>query len=37
MTREPTRLVAMQVVALAGGVGAGKFLRGLVRVIPPRT
>ena len=25
----------MDVVALAGGVGAGKFLRGLVRVIPP--
>ena len=24
----------MKVVALAGGVGAGKFLRGLVRVIP---
>jgi LPPG:FO 2-phospho-L-lactate transferase len=26
----------MKVVALAGGVGAGKFLRGLVRVIDPR-
>jgi LPPG:FO 2-phospho-L-lactate transferase len=25
----------MNVVALAGGVGAGKFLRGLVRVVPP--
>lgn len=25
----------MDVVALAGGVGAGKFLRGLVRVVPP--
>jgi LPPG:FO 2-phospho-L-lactate transferase len=25
----------MKVAALAGGVGAGKFLRGLVRVIPP--
>jgi LPPG:FO 2-phospho-L-lactate transferase len=25
----------MQVVALAGGVGAGKFLRGLVRVVDP--
>lgn len=25
----------MRVVALAGGVGAGKFLRGLVRVTPP--
>jgi LPPG:FO 2-phospho-L-lactate transferase len=24
----------MEVVALAGGVGAGKFLRGLVRVVP---
>ncbi len=26
----------MRVVALAGGIGAGKFLRGLLRVIPPR-
>ncbi|MGH2691188.1 MAG: 2-phospho-L-lactate transferase [Actinomycetota bacterium] len=26
----------MKVVALAGGVGAGKFLRGLVRVMDPR-
>lgn len=26
----------MNVVALAGGVGAGKFLRGLMRVIEPR-
>jgi LPPG:FO 2-phospho-L-lactate transferase len=26
----------MKVVALAGGVGAGKFLRGLVRVVPPQ-
>ncbi|HEY7477912.1 MAG TPA: 2-phospho-L-lactate transferase [Actinomycetota bacterium] len=25
----------MQVVALAGGIGAGKFLRGLVRAVPP--
>jgi LPPG:FO 2-phospho-L-lactate transferase len=25
----------MKVVALAGGVGAGKFLRGLIRVVPP--
>ena len=25
----------MHVVALAGGIGAGKFLRGLVRCIPP--
>ena len=25
----------MRVAALAGGVGAGKFLRGLVRVVPP--
>ncbi len=25
----------MQVTALAGGVGAGKFLRGLVRAVPP--
>lgn len=27
--------VEMRVVALAGGIGAGKFLRGLVRVVPP--
>jgi LPPG:FO 2-phospho-L-lactate transferase len=27
--------VHVSVVALAGGVGAGKFLRGLVRVMPP--
>jgi LPPG:FO 2-phospho-L-lactate transferase len=26
----------MKVTALAGGVGAGKFLRGLVRVVPPQ-
>jgi LPPG:FO 2-phospho-L-lactate transferase len=26
---------AQSVVALAGGVGAGKFLRGLVRAVPP--
>jgi LPPG:FO 2-phospho-L-lactate transferase len=25
----------MKVVALAGGIGAGKFLRGLVRAVPP--
>jgi LPPG:FO 2-phospho-L-lactate transferase len=25
----------VKIVALAGGVGAGKFLRGLVRVVPP--
>jgi LPPG:FO 2-phospho-L-lactate transferase len=25
----------VSVVALAGGVGAGKFLRGLIRVVPP--
>lgn len=25
----------MKVVALAGGVGAGKFLRGLIRAVPP--
>ena len=25
----------MKVTALAGGIGAGKFLRGLVRVVPP--
>jgi len=29
------RLCRVKVVALAGGVGAGKFLRGLVRVVPP--
>src|SRR6185312_12885174 len=30
------RLAAMpRVVALAGGIGAGKFLRGLVRAVPP--
>jgi LPPG:FO 2-phospho-L-lactate transferase len=28
--------VATEVVALAGGVGAGKFLRGLVAVVPPQ-
>src|SRR5438034_8498353 len=32
---EPTTLSAMRVTALAGGIGAGKFLRGLVRVIQP--
>jgi LPPG:FO 2-phospho-L-lactate transferase len=26
----------MNVVALAGGIGAGKFLRGLLRIVPPR-
>jgi LPPG:FO 2-phospho-L-lactate transferase len=26
----------MRVVALAGGIGAGKFLRGLVRAVPPQ-
>jgi LPPG:FO 2-phospho-L-lactate transferase len=26
----------VKIVALAGGVGAGKFLRGLVRAVPPR-
>ena len=26
----------MKIVALAGGVGAGKFLRGLVRAVPPK-
>jgi LPPG:FO 2-phospho-L-lactate transferase len=26
----------MKVTALAGGVGAGKFLRGLIRAVPPR-
>ena len=32
---EPTTLYRMRVTALAGGIGAGKFLRGLVRVVPP--
>ena len=27
----------MRVAALAGGIGAGKFLRGLVRAVPPRS
>jgi LPPG:FO 2-phospho-L-lactate transferase len=26
----------VRVVALAGGIGAGKFLRGLLRVVPPK-
>ncbi|MGZ5352813.1 MAG: 2-phospho-L-lactate transferase [Actinomycetota bacterium] len=26
----------MRILALAGGIGAGKFLRGLVRAVPPR-
>ena len=26
----------MRITALAGGIGAGKFLRGLVRVVPPQ-
>ena len=29
------RDVVMKVAALAGGIGAGKFLRGLIRVVPP--
>jgi LPPG:FO 2-phospho-L-lactate transferase len=33
--RRLLRSVAVKVVALAGGVGAGKFLRGLVRVVAP--
>src|SRR3954451_7634160 len=34
--RTPATLCpAMRVVALAGGIGAGKFLRGLVRAVPP--
>ena len=38
-TRRPSRasllpLAAMKVVAVAGGIGAGKFLRGLARVVP---
>ena len=28
------RCTAMEIVALAGGIGAGKFLRGLVRAAP---
>ena len=27
-------MLGMKVTALAGGIGAGKFLRGLVRVVP---
>src|SRR5207237_8350303 len=32
---EATTLALMNVTALAGGVGAGKFLRGLIRAAPP--
>jgi LPPG:FO 2-phospho-L-lactate transferase len=35
MSNEPTTLWTMRIVALAGGIGAGKFLRGLVRNLPP--
>lgn len=35
MTRHNYATFDMNVVALAGGVGAGKFLRGLMRVIEP--
>jgi LPPG:FO 2-phospho-L-lactate transferase len=31
---EPTTLFLVKVVALAGGIGAGRFLRGMVRLIP---
>src|SRR3712207_958183 len=31
----PRRLLRMSIVALAGGVGAARFLRGLVRVVDP--
>ena len=31
----PGKIGGVKVVALAGGVGAGKFLRGLVRIVPP--
>jgi LPPG:FO 2-phospho-L-lactate transferase len=34
MRGEPTTLYRVEIVALAGGVGAGKFLRGLVRAVP---
>ena len=34
MSASLLRCPAMKIVALAGGVGAGKFLRGLVRVVP---
>ena len=30
----PTSISPQSVVALAGGVGAARFLRGLVRVVP---
>src|SRR5919198_4669478 len=33
--RRLLRSLVVKVVALAGGVGAGKFLRGLVRAVPP--
>lgn len=33
--RHDTGCVTKRVAALAGGVGAGKFLRGLVRAVPP--
>src|SRR4029450_4837678 len=33
--RERTTLPWMRVTALAGGIGAGKFLRGLVRAVAP--
>ncbi len=33
--RRLLRSGSVKVVALAGGVGAGKFLRGLVRAVPP--
>ena len=32
--RSGRKIAAMKVVAMAGGVGAGKFLRGLIRAIP---
>ena len=31
---EPTTLFLVKVVALAGGIGAGKFLRGMARLVP---
>jgi LPPG:FO 2-phospho-L-lactate transferase len=35
MQKEPNRGINDMIVALAGGVGAAKFLRGLVEVMPP--
>jgi LPPG:FO 2-phospho-L-lactate transferase len=36
LLRRPVGCASVRVVALAGGIGAGKFLRGLLRVVPPK-